>query len=171
MFLQASQLLGIEIIAIDEQATVGRIEEVLFTPEDGRLSALIVKPRSFFAKPLGLLPSALIDLEGPRGTIQAQSDLTDLAEMVRVEQLRKRRTPILGQKAQTKSGKALGLVADVLIDTTTWLVERFYLQKLLDQRIVPKKFVLEITPKVVLFSDDLIDPPQAAEPEIESALA
>lgn len=171
MFIQASQLLAIEIVAIQEQVIAGRIEEVLFSPDEGRLSALIVKPKGFFTRSQGLLPSALIDLEARAAAIQTEADLTDLTEMVRIEQLKQRRMPILGQKARTRAGVSLGIVADLLVDSTTWLIEKFYLQKLLEQRIIPKRFIVEVTPKAVIFSDELIEPPAGAQPETESVPA
>lgn len=66
--------------------------------------------------------------------------------------------PIVGVTATTESGQRLGTVSDLLIDADTGIIVRFYLRKLLAERIIPREYLVSITPKRVVFKDVVSSP-------------
>lgn len=65
---------------------------------------------------------------------------------------------LLNVKAKTESGKVLGKVYDILIEAETGYVVRFYIRQLIQERIIPRKYLAAITPKAVIFQD-VVDAP------------
>lgn len=72
--------------------------------------------------------------------------------------LNRRWGKVLDVPAKTESGRGLGRISDAVIDSQSGLITRFYLVALLKERIIPRQFLVAISPKAVVFSD-IVDQP------------
>ncbi len=65
---------------------------------------------------------------------------------------------VINVTATTESGKRIGRISDVLIDADTGLIVRFVIRSLFHERIIPRHFLVSITPNAVVFQD-VVDQP------------
>lgn len=65
---------------------------------------------------------------------------------------------VMGVTAKTESGKKIGRISDLLIEAETGLIVRFAIRNLFTERIIPRQFLVSISPRDVVFQD-VVDQP------------
>lgn len=79
---------------------------------------------------------------------------------------------VMGVTAKTESGKKIGRISDLLIDADTGLIIRFAIRSLFQERIIPRRFLVSVNPREIVFQD-VVDTPVfdkvAASPAVEVA--
>ena len=168
MFIQASQMIGHRLVALETRQLIGKIERPVFDTTHGRLLALLVRSHGWFGKKKVLAATDIIGVEPGFVLTRKAIDLVEVKEIVRIEELIKAKMPILGQHAITESGQKLGDVTDVLVDTEAWLISKYYLRNLLMERIFLAEDVQSITKKGVIFFDRVTGP-RAVSSQAETA--
>jgi len=169
MLIQASTIIGLPIAAMDTESKVGKIENIVVDPDSGELVGFFVKPLGMFARNKVLSALDVIDIDKNGMVVKSEESLVDLSEIVKMEQIIKKNIKIIGQKAITESKKYLGKVNDLLIDTESALVLKYYIGDILENRIIPNDKLIKITQNALIFSDDVVM--QVAAPEAEGAAA
>jgi len=162
MFIEARKLIGLPIAAMDTQAKIGEIREVLVDPENGRLLGFLVGEGGIFSTQKALSIVDVRDFD-PNGLVTESSEnLVAPAEIVRIKEVLDKKIFLIGKSAKTESGKSLGKIEDLLIDTDTQSVAKYYLKDLLgNSRIFTTDKVIKID-KAIIFSDEVAEPPQGA---------
>jgi len=162
MFIEAKKLIGLPVAAMDTQSKVGKIRQVLIDPQNGRLLGFLVSTGELLATKKVL---SVIDIKewDPNGLVVSSiEDIIGKGEIIRIKEILKNKIFILGMKAVTESGKSLGEVEDILLDTDTESVVKYYLKDLMQSRVFPAEKVVKIE-KEIIFSDDTAEvPPDAA---------
>lgn len=162
MFIEAKKLIGLPVAAMDTQSKIGKVRQILIDPENGRLLGFLVTAGEFFG-PQKVL--SVIDIKDwdPKGIVVSSiENLIGKSEIVRIKEILQNKIFILGMKAKTESGKSLGAVEDILLDTDTESVVKYYLKDLLGgARIFPAEKVIKIE-KEIVFSDDTAEIPTDA---------
>ena len=162
MFIEAKKLIGLPIAAVDTQSKVGEINQILIDPNNGNLLGFLVSSGGIFS-PKKVLSVTDIREWDPNGIVtESINNLVEAAEIVRIKEILSRKIILLGMRAKTESGKGLGVVEDLLIDTDGQCVAKYYLKDLLgDARIFTADKVVKID-KQIIFSDDVAEPPAGA---------
>lgn len=167
MMIEAKKLIGLPVAAIDTQSKIGEISQILIDPNNGNLMGFIVSTRGsanwqIFA-PKKILSITDIRDWDPNGIVTASIDnLVEKKEIVRIKEILDNKIFLLGMSAKTESGKNMGVIDDLLIDTENQSVQKYYLRDLLgNSRIFLSNKVLKIN-KVIVFSDDVAEPPTGA---------
>lgn len=168
MYIQASQLIGHALVALESRQVIGRVERPIFDPTKGQLVALTIRSRGWFGKKQLLAASDILGVEPGFVLTRKLDDLVEPKELIRVQDIIKAKMPILGQQAVTESGQSLGQITDVLLDTDAWLIIKYYLHQLLSERILLAEDVQAITKKAVVFFDRVNGPLPA---DAETAVA
>jgi uncharacterized protein YrrD len=158
MFIQASQLMHHDLVALETRQVIGKINGLIFDPMNGRLLALASQPRGWFTKKQYLAASDILGVEPGFIVTQKVHDLVNLSELERAQEVVKLKIRILRQKALTESGQKLGEVFDALLDTEAWQITKYYLRNLLSERILLAEDVHSITKKAVIFFDRVNEP-------------
>lgn len=65
---------------------------------------------------------------------------------------------VVGVTAKTESGRHLGKVQDLYLDSESGFIIRFYLRNLLKERLIPREFLVSVSPKEIIFKD-VVDQP------------
>lgn len=158
MFITASKIYGLPVASLESSSKIGEVGFVYFSPDDLSIIALEVNQGFFlFRKKLYLASSDIIELDKKGVVIKNQEVLVTKDEIVRIQKMIKDKTPIYGQRAITKSNKYLGKVVDLLIDTGSFTICKLYIDSMLVERILPADKIEKITPKAIVFSDDVIE--------------
>lgn len=170
MFIQATQILHQTLAALESHQPLGKVTGLVFEPANGRLLALVVQTHGWFSQKQFLAASDMCSVESGVVLTRAESDLVALKDLPRADEALKSRIRVLHQRAFTESGQRLGEVADVLLETDSWQITKYYLRNLLAERILLAEDVHSITKKGVIFFDRVNEPGGTA-PAAEAAAA
>jgi len=162
MFIEAKKLIGLPVAAMDIQSKIGEIRQILIDPENGRLLGFLVSTGTFLGTKKVLSVIDIKDWDPKAIVVSSIENLIGKSEIVRIKEILNKKIFILGMKAVTESGKNLGEVEDILLDTETECVVKYYLKDLMQSRVFPAEKVVKID-KEIVFSDDTAEiPPDAA---------
>jgi len=162
MFIEAKKILGLSVAAVDTESKIGEIRQLLIEPENGTLLGFLVQTGGILS-PKKVLSAVDIREWDPNGLVTESIDnLVPPAEIVRIKEVLDKKIILIGMAAKTESGKRLGTVEDLLIDTDTNTVAKYYLKDLLGQaKIFTADKVIKIE-KAIIFTDDVLEPPPGA---------
>ncbi len=165
MFLQATQLIRATVSTLESGLFIGHVKRLIIHPDTGQVIACGIQPRGWLSQERFLTVNDILHIEAHALAIRDEDQLTTKEELVRVQDCLARKTPVLGQLAQTQAGKKLGRITDLLIEIETWLVVRYYLGGLFNERILTADRVHLMTPKAVIFLDDLANVTEPVQAE------
>lgn len=166
MYITASKIFDLPVASLESKSKIGQVSNLFFSPDELVLVALEVKTGGFlFSKKLYLSSHDIIDFDKNGLVISSDGVLVESSEIVRIKEIIKAKISVYGQKAVTKSNKYLGKIFDLLIDSETCGITKFYISNLLQERILDRNKVEKVTPKAVIFSDEVIEQIPLAEAE------
>lgn len=156
MIVEASRLLGATVRDVNGRK-IGRVDRLVIDGVSGRIFGFQVIQTGLVSKFLALQFFDVISFDNQGLVIKDETALDrNLADFDRVAQLF---GPLMGVKAKTESGRSLGRVSDLFIDSkSSGLIIRFVIRYLLKERIIPRRFVVSVSPREVVFQD-IVDQP------------
>lgn len=150
MLLEASHIAKSSVVDV-QGVGYGKIDRCVYNAERASLVGFQVALGSLVGRFRALALVDCISLTQQTVVIDSKEALSkDLKTLDEVATLS---GPIVGVTAQTESGNGLGTISDLLIDADTGLIVRLYVRKLLSERIIPREYLVAITPKKVIFKD------------------
>lgn len=150
MLLEASHLLKGSVLDTSGQ-NCGRIDRCVYSAETARLAGFQVATSTVVTRFRGLDIADCLSLNHERVVIDSATVLNkNLKELDAIAEVSGK---VVGVAATTESGTSLGHISDVLLDADTGLIVRLYVRKLLAERIIPREYLVSITPKRVVFKD------------------
>lgn len=136
---------------------VGSVDTCVYRSDEARLFALQVARGAVVSKFGGLLIDSVLSVGAKGVVIDSAEEITN--DLKNLDKIAKESGPVVGVNAVTESGKQLGKVFDLLLDADTGFIVRFYLRRhILNERIIPRQFLVSITPRQVVFRD-VVDTP------------
>lgn len=155
MVIEASSLLGAPVLDTSG-VKHGVVDAGVYLASEARLYGLQISKGSVLTRFRGLLITDII-------AVNQRSIVIDTPEVIQkqlkeLDQIAKETGPVVGVAAATESGKKLGKITDVLLDADSGFIVRFYLRQLLSERIIPRQFLVSITPRQIIFKD-VVDTP------------
>ncbi len=134
----------------------GTVDTCVFTSDEGRLYGFQVARGSMLTRFLALRLDSVLSVTHKGLIIDQEQDLGK--DLKGLDVIAKKSGKVLGVKAKTESGKTLGKISDLLIDADTGFIVRFYIRNLLMERIIPRQYLVSITPREIVFKD-VVDTP------------
>lgn len=154
MMIEAKKLIGIPIAAEDALRRIGTIKQLVIDPENGQILGFLVSTGLFNQpKTISLMDIKYWDMNGL--VTEYEENLLPIEEIVRIKEIIDKGIDFLDMSAATEDGKNLGKVEDLLVDTETGLVVKYYLRDLLGKsRILTHDKVIKVDKKII-FADDI----------------
>jgi len=150
MLLEASHLLKGSVVDV-QGVRYGRVDTCIYNADTAALAGFQVAASGVVARFRALMLVDCISLHHENVVIDSGQVLTkDMRELDAVAQ---HSGKVIGVTAVTESGTRLGVISDVLLDGDTGLIVRLYVRKLLAERIIPREYLIAITPKRIVFKD------------------
>ena len=150
MIIEYSDLQGIALRTVTGEK-LGEVDFAVFNGKKATIMGFQIVHKKIVKKFSGVYFIDLIDITKDEIVVENQKilkpNLQDLDETF------KNFGPVVGVAATTESGKRIGKVADLYIDLTTGAIIRFYIKNLLQERIIPKEYLVAITPEKIVFKD------------------
>ncbi len=154
MLVLNSSLLGLPIVLESTGQKAAEIKELIFDPDSGRLVGILVSTGTIFKKELVLAPVDIIKYFKNALIIRDSEVLVEPAEIVRVQKVLEKGPRLINLRAETAAGEFLGKISDLLIDTASNKIAKFYVHSLMKDRIIPLSRVIRVTQKAVVFDED-----------------
>lgn len=154
MMIEAKKLLGLPLAAEDSQSRIGTVKQIVIDPDDGRILGFLVSAGLFSAaKALSSMDIKYWDQNGL--VTECEENMIDVDEVVRIKAIVDKNINFLEMSAETETGKNLGQVEDLIIDTDTSSVVKYCLRDLLGKsRIFPSDKVIKIDKKIIFSNDE-----------------
>ena len=154
MIVSYSQIIGSNILCIDEQAALGKVADIVLQKSDMKIKALLLHSAFFFVPPKVVIFDDITDFDRKAVIVQKEDDIVPINELVSVKQTLKAKMHGVRQRVYTKSGKYLGTVYDYTIDSASGLIYSIYVKHLLSDRILPRTVIRELNQKGYIVDDD-----------------
>lgn len=155
MVIEATRLKGVTV-RDSTGMTLAKVDHLVFRADQARLVGFQVARSGLVKKFAGLDFEDVLSLSAE--AVLVDSSQTVVSDLAPFDAANRATGPILGVKAKTESGQAIGVVGDVVIEAETGGIVRFYLRNFLTERIIPLKFLVSISPKEIIFKDVVNQP-------------
>ncbi|MGA2666729.1 MAG: PRC-barrel domain-containing protein [Patescibacteria group bacterium] len=156
MFIEAKNLIGLPIAALDTQSKIAEIRKILVDPESGSVLGFLVSAGGIFSPKKVISSVDIRDWDRNGLVTESPNNLINPIDIVRIKEVLTQDFDLFGLKAKTESGKNLGSIENFLIETETNCVIKYYLKDLvLKARIYPAEKVVRIEKNAIIFMDDV----------------
>lgn len=171
----ASDLVGLQIVSRDEADVVGQVDALIIDEQNLALAGFIVNLGLY--EPLSMAREAA-EVIGPHAVLIASaSAIRPLSSEPALEKLAMRKTSATNTRAVTVSGKAVGTICDLSVDTVTGSVLGLeFVPAVLPagdftSLLLPLSCVVKLGKDLAVVSDDYADcvTPLAAAPALTAA--
>lgn len=152
MVILRSNFIGSPIVDLRTQTKFGTISDLIFDDSTSSIVGLALK--NGFNNIKIVIPAEVLEFSNKTLVINDEDAITDLKDNLRIDKLVQNHYYGIGQKVFTKSGKYLGKTEDLLIDTTTFGIIKYYIKSFLKERIISSDLVIEIKPGKIIIKDD-----------------
>lgn len=162
-----STIIGLPVISQRDSRALGVVKEPAADAAKGKIVAYELSRRPSYLSTTDIL--AYLD-DGI--VVQDDEVLQEEDDLIRLKQLGNDRTPLFGLKAVSDTGKKLGRISDVLIDTEAHLTTRLHIKPgglrglAAAELIIPRERVIKMTAQEVIVRYDSGARSASAEPEV-----
>jgi uncharacterized protein YrrD len=126
--VQITELAGRPIIDLDSGDVLGQVESWVISPRDQKVLAYVLQRQGWLA-PLRVLLTMDVAEYAPRMlVVRDREALIEPREVVGLSELINAKMTMVGFTAEDAQGKKLGCVEQVVFDTVTSLIHRYYIQ-------------------------------------------
>jgi uncharacterized protein YrrD len=169
MFIQATNIINMPIASIEERQKIGFIKKILVNKNNAQIIGFLTTNKKLFDKDKFLSEVDILDIDNQGVTTRTKSNLVDPQEIIRANNIIRKKFDLIGLKAITKTKKPLGRVSDYLVESNSLQVVKFYIDSIFKNKIIDYHMVWKITNQEIIFKDDCIK--SLATAKIESQLA
>lgn len=157
MFLQASQILNLPVASLESRAKIGHVSQIIVDYKEVKIVGFLVRQEFWLlSKQLLLADSDVLEIDRNGIVIQNSESLVEPKEVIRIKKLLDKKIKIFRQKACTKSKKRLGKISDFVIEKETGQIAKFHIHGWLEDKIIPRSKLIKITPREIIFEEDVI---------------
>jgi len=158
---QVNTIKDMPVLDLETGTVLGRVVSWIIHPRDQRVAAFLLD-RSFPLQKWPVIVPADIAEYGPKMIIARNKDvIIPSQEVIGLPELIKHKMTITGFKAETASGKTLGIVGDAVFDTITSRVQKYYIRPrgltgvIKSELVLPASKVVSIQKRRLIFADDV----------------
>lgn len=153
MLIELSKIVNAPVGALDRGEKVGTVKRVIVSPDQGKLIAVLIATSGFpkQAKVISFIDIIEIDRGGV--VISSSEQLLDQDEIVRVDELIKKKFNILRLKAVNREEKFLGFISDVIVDSQSGGIMRVYVDFLWRNFVFTKEDIVRIELNKAVFDN------------------
>src|SRR6476469_9181052 len=122
--IKGSQLVGRAVIDIEAAERLGKIKEIIVQRDGERVAGVVVVHGETLVGTAGkrrMIPASAVHSIGPDAMTVRGSAMQEVAELDNLPRM----SDIVGHKMVTRSGRLLGVIADVLINRTDGTIVGF----------------------------------------------
>ncbi len=154
MIVSYSQLIGNDILSIDEQKSAGRVADLVIQKTDLKIKAALVGKHFFWLPQKAVIFDDIVDINQSALVVQNSENIIRLKELLAIQKAIQSKCLGINQKVITKSGSAVGIVYDYTFDSTSGLLYSLHVKKFLTDKIIPRSIIVEYNNNIFIIDDD-----------------
>lgn len=154
MIVSYSQIVGSEILAINEQKTVGTVSEIALQKNDLKVKGFLLHSKYFFTTQKAITFNDIVEIGNSALVTQTTDNILPLKELVSIQKAIKAKLCGVNQRVVTKSGAIVGRVYDYTIESTTGMIYSLYIKHFFSDKIIPRSIILELKNNIYIIEDD-----------------
>jgi len=154
MLILLSKISNAPIIDLENQKKVASLSDVVIDPNSGKILGLIVKVGQLLPKDQLVSTDDIVQMLPTSILINDYDAITNISEVIRVQELYKKRFALIKKPVRTKGGQYIGRVNDLLFTDNTFSLAKIYVRHLLSDRIIPYSAIIKIEDKAIIVKDD-----------------
>lgn len=173
MLIPYTKLIDANIIESKGQTRLGQVYDFVILKSELKVGGILTKSKSILTKKNKAISiSDIEEITSGRHVVivRDQDALSDLSELIRLNEAFKKGYAGIGQKVQTRSGKKIGKVFDYLIQSDTFVIRKFYVKGLFSERIIASSNVVEMTDDRRIIIKDDYAAVKLTSPAVESSV-
>jgi len=155
MLVLYSKIIGVTVSELKTQSVISSVADIVISPKELTVSGIILKNDSIFKKNLSVINvSDLCEVTAQAILVCDIDAVIDANESVRIKEQIEKGCVGIGQKVVTKSGKNVGKVFDILIQSDTFSIMKFYVKNVFSEKIFSRDSVISYSGKKIVIKDD-----------------
>lgn len=154
MILPYTKIVGKPIYELKGQTKIGIVKEVIFQKADFKVSGLLLEHSIFDREKPSVTSADIVEVVNEGVIVKDDDSVSNLKENVRLFESLKNGVYGIGQTVVTKSGKSLGKVIDLYIESTSLSVVKIYAKNIFSERIISSTAIIEIEGKKIVVKEN-----------------
>ena len=161
MLKAITDIVGSKLVDLEGSQTIGQVVGWVVNSQEKKISALLIKLPGLLRKLMVVTTIDIIEYGPGIVVVRNQNAVVSSNEVVGLQKLIKSKHRIIDSRVETKSGKVLGLVENLLFETTDSTIQKLYVKpRLLEalnkpDLIISADRIIEIGSNKVIVDDDV----------------
>ncbi|MBI2589604.1 PRC-barrel domain-containing protein [Candidatus Berkelbacteria bacterium] len=154
MLLQLGMLKQLPVAALDEEARVGTVLDVVLHPDTGELIGFWIQPMGWLSRKKALSSRDVVSYEAQAIIINSHDSLLSPDEIQPFKSATRRRERWLGKRVESEEHEYIGRVSDLVIETDLEMLAKIHVNQLFGpERIIAREQIVKVTPKIIVVRD------------------
>ncbi len=154
MLLEVSKVVGLPVGFMEEGRRGAQVSDIVFDPSQMKIIGFLAKGGGFWSSEKVIALSDVLEVDAGGVAINSVDDLLDKEEIVRVGELLKKKTHLLGLRVYDKEEKYLGRVYDGVFEAETGYLFRIYVKNIWRKYIFERKQINSIDNKKIVIDTE-----------------
>ncbi|MFA6423009.1 MAG: PRC-barrel domain-containing protein [Patescibacteria group bacterium] len=153
MIIEAGHFKNLPVFS-QEGKHLGNISQIIFSSEEPKLIGFLIGSNGFFKNQMAISVADIVAYFRRMIILRSEESLVEIDEIIRIKAEILKNIKFLDGNALDSKNNKIGIIEDILIDTDSGLVLKYYISGYSGKRIFPSEKVLEITKAGIVFSDE-----------------
>ncbi len=154
MLIEISQLNNRPVVAFDEAEPLGVLRDPIIDSNNGKVAGYFCGHGFLHMRQDVLGSDDIAAYDQSRVIINGKNSLTSLEESsAKIKEILEKKIPVFGAMVLTESGKHLGWANDLLLDTELNMIVKYYVQGVMQQRVIAADQVIVIDKRGIIVND------------------
>lgn len=156
MLIALSKFNSLPIASLAEESKIGSVEEAVLNPDTGELVGFWVRATGgIFGSRKALSARDIVSYEPTSLVVKDNGSIVDAAEIRPFISITSRGESWLGRRVQDESGKTLGRVKEVIVETDLDAVAKLYIGTLFGpERVIDRNQIVKIKKDAIIVRND-----------------
>ena len=159
MLIQLDALKNLPVASLEDEARIGRIDEVLLHPDTGELVGFWVQPDGWLTPRRALSSRDIVSYDTQALVVRSADTLVHPTEIQPFQLVSRRADSWLGKHVATQSGTRLGRVHNIVLNTDLELLAKLYVKSSLpfgfgNERVIARSEIVRVSPKLITIKGD-----------------
>lgn len=154
MLIELKNLENMSVGSFEEQTMIGKVYEIIVSPEEAKLLGFLVKIGTFIPKFKIASMQDVVDIDQNGITVKSSEALVEKDEIIRISKILKHKFNLIDLPARNQKDQSLGRVSNALVETQSGDVLRLYLTNFLQNRVFERSQIVKMDETKVILKDE-----------------
>lgn len=169
MLIELTKLNLLPVASFEEGVAIGKVIKIIIDQEEGKIFGFLIKLPKWFAPAKVASLEDVVSIDQAAVVVRSSESLVEVEEIIRINEMLKRKFNLIGLRAVDKKGKLLGRVQDALIESDSGLIMRLYVKQYLSSKIYERSQIDKMTDRQVVLNTERNEKVKKTAPDLAGA--